>query len=172
MPNTFIKIASVTVGAGGASTIDFTSIPATYTDLCVKISTRSAVAGTSQDDINVTFNGSTSSYTWRNILGSGSSAISQNGATAYIRMSAVTPNAGTTASAFSNAEIYVPNYAGSTNKSASIDMVSEANQTSTYMGLIAGLWSNTSAITQITLTGASGNFVQYSTATLYGISKS
>jgi len=168
---TYTQIGSaVTVGSGGAASIDFTSIPSTYTDLVVKISTRSTIAGTSQDDINVTFNSSGSSYTWRNLLGSGSSAISQNGATAYIRMSAVTPNAGTTASTFSSAEIYIPNYASSANKSVSIDMASEANQTATYMGLVAGLWSNTSAITQITLTGASGNFAQYSTAYLYGVS--
>ena len=172
MPTTYTAIATVTVGSGGASSIDFTSIPGTYTDLCVKISTRSAVEGAGQDDINVTFNGSTSSYTWRNILGSGSAAISQNGSTSYIRMSAVSPNSGTSASTFSNAEIYVPNYASSNNKSVSIDMASEANQAATYMGLVAGLWSNTSTITQITLTGASGNFVQYSTATLYGIKNS
>ena len=40
MATTFTKIASVTVGSGGASSIDFTSIPSTYTDLCVKLSTR------------------------------------------------------------------------------------------------------------------------------------
>lgn len=167
-PN-IIAIQTVTVGAGGAASIDFTSIPATYTDLLMKISTRSTVGGTGQDDINVTFNGSTSSYSWRNVLGSGSSAISQNGGSSNIRMSAVSPNAGTASSTFSNAELYIPNYAGSNNKSVSIDMVSEANQTATYMGLVAGLWSNSSAITQITLTGASGNFAQYSTATVYGV---
>ena len=169
MAITYTAIATTTVGAGGASSIDFTSIPNTYTDLLIKISTRSTVAGTGQDDINVTFNGSTSSYSWRNLLGSGSSAISQSGGTSNIRMSAVSPNAGTTSSTFSNAELYIPNYAGSNNKSVSIDMVSEANQASTYMGLVAGLWSNSSAITQVTFTGASGNFVQYSSATLYGI---
>jgi len=86
-------------------------------------------------------------------------------------MSACIPASGTTASTFGNAEIYLPNYAGNTNKSASIDMVSEQNATSTYMGLVAPLWSNTAAITSITLTGASGNLAQYSTATLYGIKK-
>ena len=40
---TYTLISSVTVGAGGASSIDFTSIPSTYTDLLVKISARSTL---------------------------------------------------------------------------------------------------------------------------------
>jgi hypothetical protein len=47
MANTFELIASSTVGSGGAANIDFTSIPATYTDLCLKFicaTTRSALA--------------------------------------------------------------------------------------------------------------------------------
>jgi hypothetical protein len=169
---TFEKIATVDVGVLGAADITFSSIPSTFTDLCVKMSLRSAVLGSSQDDLNVTFNGSGSSYTWRNLLGAGSGTpISQNGSTAYIRMSASTPNAGTTANTFGNSEIYIPNYTSSANKSVSIDMVSEQNTTSTYMGLVAGLWSNSAAITSIALTGASGNLSQYSSATLYGIKK-
>ena len=38
MAVTFTQIASVTVGSGGAASIDFTSIPSTYTDLCIKTS--------------------------------------------------------------------------------------------------------------------------------------
>ena len=37
MANTYVAIATVTVGSGGAASIDFTSIPATYTDLVVKL---------------------------------------------------------------------------------------------------------------------------------------
>ena len=42
MANTYELIASSTVGAGGASSIDFNSIPNTYTDLLVKLSGRSS----------------------------------------------------------------------------------------------------------------------------------
>jgi hypothetical protein len=73
-----------------------------------------------------------------------------------------------TASSFSSGEIYIPNYAGSTNKSYSIDSVTEQNATGALAELIAGLWSQTAAITQITL--SSSNFQQYSTAYLYGVS--
>jgi hypothetical protein len=74
-----------------------------------------------------------------------------------------------TASTFGSGLIYIPNYAGSTNKSYLTDWVTENNATAAYAGFTAGLLSNTAAITDVTLTGS---FVQYSTATLYGISKS
>jgi hypothetical protein len=79
---------------------------------------------------------------------------------------------GATASTFGNGEVYIPNYAGSTNKSMSADGVSENNGTEAYTDLIANLWSNTSAITSILLYPDSGTWQQYSTATLYGIKNS
>ncbi len=73
---------------------------------------------------------------------------------------------------FANGEIYIPNYTASVNKSVSIDSVTENNATSAIAALDAGLWANTAAITSINLNGNNGNFVQYSTAYLYGIVKS
>ena len=76
-----------------------------------------------------------------------------------------------TSNTFGNSELYIPNYAGSTNKSSSADAVAESNTTTVFAYLNAALWSSTAAITSITLTPDAGgaNFVQYSTATLYGI---
>jgi hypothetical protein len=169
MATTFTKIADVTVGSGGAASIDFTSIPSTYTDLVLKISSRDGrIAAAS--DIIIGFNGSTSSLTFRRLYGDGSNAISTSGSFGEIGIE----NASTsTASTFANIEVYIPNYAGSTNKSWSADSVSENNATAAYAQLTAGLWSNTAAITSIKLTAeSSASFVQYSTATLYGVNKS
>lgn len=172
MANTYIKIATVTVGAGGASSIDFTSIPSTYTDLCLKISARGNLSNVNTD-MWISFNGSTSSLSYRQLQGNGSTASSASGTTGRI---GYVPDAGSTASTFGNAEVYIPNYAGSTNKSYSSDAVQENNSSTAgnaLVHLIAGLWSNTAAINQITLTlNNSESFVQYSSATLYGISKS
>ena len=168
MAITYKKIASVTVGSGGTTTISFTSIPATYTDLLVKMSLR---ADTTADYISLRFNSSTSSFTSRYLLGDGSAASSGSRTDTF---QSATVNLSTfTASTFSNAELYIPNYAGSTNKSFSIDTINENNATTAYMQLIAGLWSNTAAISSITMVSGAGasNFVQYSTATLYGILK-
>ena len=170
MANTFKLIASVTVGSGGAATMDFTSIPATYTDLLVKRSARGTVSGNNVDT-KMTFNGVTSAYTIRNVYGDGTSALSFSDATtAYT--GGETNGTSTTALTFDNVEIYIPNYAGSTNKSFSLDNVVENNATFGLNWLQAGLWSNAAAITSITFTPGSGNFAEFSTAYLYGIKNS
>ena len=52
-------------------------------------------------------------------------------------------------------------------------MVNEDNSATAYANMTAGLWAQTAAINQLTITNGTGNsYVQYSTATLYGISKS
>jgi hypothetical protein len=82
-----------------------------------------------------------------------------------------TESSSTTANTFGNFELYIPNYAGSTNKSVSSDYVNENNATGGISyGLLANLWSNTAAINAISLSIYGGtNFAQYSTAYLYGV---
>ena len=168
MPNTFSLIASSTVGAGGASSIDFTSTPQTYTDLCIKSSLRNDGGNTV---VYVDFNGSTSSFTTRLLYGDGTSPGSVSYSSPDRRASNMVQ--GTfTASTFSNGEFYIPNYTGSNNKSFSSDSVQENNATLSYSFMFAGLWSNTAAINRVTLTPIAGSFVQYSTAYLYGIKNS
>jgi len=173
MATTYVAIATTTVGSGGASNIEFTSIPATYTDLVVSFSGRSVYNGTT-DVLKLTFNGNTSSnYTRREIEGDGASAASYSETTTsgfqYIY---VPGNTGTT-STFGNCQIYVPNYAGSNNKSFSVDNVIERNNTTAYACLMAGLWANSAAITSLKLESQNAsNIAQYSTATLYGIKNS
>ena len=171
MPDTFIKIASVTVGSGGAASIDFTSIPSTYTDLCLKISGRSTHS--SIDQTEITFNGSATGYNYRSIFGDGSSAASYGAGgsaiTTYIPLQYL-PGTAQTSSTFTNGEMYIPNYAGSNHKSVSFDTVEENNATAAYALIYAAIWSNTAAITSIKIDPQNGNFVQYSTAVLYGIS--
>ena len=166
---TYIKIATVTVGAGGAANMTFNSISGIYTDLLVKVSARNTV-GT--DHVQIAFNGSTSVYTLKAIRGNGSAAASFNGSDFGITAALESGYFSNDTSTFTNTEIYIPNYSGSNAKSVSIDAVQEANATTAYAMLNAGLWSGTSAITSIVLTGQANSFAQHSTATLYGISKS
>ena len=167
MPNTFTLIASSTVGAGGASSIDFTSIPSTYTDLVVKMSVRNAslnVTGGGQV-FYVRFNSNTSSYSGTYLFGQGSGTPT-SASDFYV----LGDPSDATASTFGSADVYIPNYAGSTNKSYSADSVSENNATRADAILTAALWSNTAAITSINITPAvGGSLAQYSTAYLYGV---
>ena len=169
---TMTLINTVTVGVGGSSTITFSSIPSTYTDLQIMISGRSndvAIHG----PIALTFNGTTGNWSQRYLLGDGSTATA--GTNAY----GLNPNSGwggyvtatnATSNTFSNTMLYISNYAGNTYKSVSVDSVSETNATNGVQLLEAALWSNTSAISSVTLT-SSGSFVQYTTASIYGILK-
>ena len=175
MADTFTKISTVTVGAGGAATMGFTAIPQTFTDLCLKISGRSSRTGTtSGDSFSIAFNGvGGTSYSDTVLRGSGSAASSYFDVSASSIDLGRTSAAGQTANTFGNCEVYIPNYAGSNNKSIINDSVSENNATEAYQSLVDGLFSNTGAITSISVaTSALGSWVQYSTATLYGISKS
>jgi hypothetical protein len=159
MATTFELIATASVGSGGAANMTFSVIPSTFTDLAIKIS----CATNTQNDLVMQFNGNGSGYTWRLLEGAGSGTPgSYNGTTGRIGL--VTQSTTT----FSSADVYIPNYAGSANKSYTADAVSENNGTTAYADLTAGLWSNTSAITSIVLSCA-GNFNQYSTAYLYGV---
>jgi hypothetical protein len=163
MATTYSLISSVTVGSGGTGTIEFSSIPATYTDLVVNLSGRCDA-----DDFNVylRFNSSTSNYTQIRLQGTGSAAESATDTNILM----LSTRSSYTATTFSNGAAYIPNYAGSTNKSVSIDTVTENNATVNRNILNAGLWSDTTAISNIKLVSATGNFVQHSTAYLYGIS--
>jgi len=74
------------------------------------------------------------------------------------------------ASTFGSAVIYIPNYTSNQHKAVMTDSVSENNGATAFMRMIGGLWADTSAINQITLTADTGDIAQYSTAYLYGIS--
>jgi hypothetical protein len=156
------KIATTEL-TGSQSTITFSSIPQGYTDLKVVVSARCDAANTA---FKIRFNGATTNLSTRYLYGSGSTAASYTEGSniyGYENSSTFTTNA------FSSTEIYIPNYTSSNAKSVSVDAVTENNATTAEMALFAGLWNNTAAITSIDLVSNTGNLVQYSTATLYGI---
>lgn len=158
-------ISTVTVGAGGAASIDFTSIPQDGTDLLVVVSARHNNA--TYGDTNITFNNSGTGYSARLLY---ADAIN-GGAKSTTGIYAFTTPSDYTANTFGNLQIYVPNYAGSTNKSFSVDGVTENNATGAWSAIHAALWSNTAAITSLKIAPYSGLFAQYSTASLYKITK-
>jgi hypothetical protein len=167
MATTYQLISSVTVGSGGAANIEFTSIPQTYTDLLIKGTSRHSNGNGIGEEI--TFNSNTSNYSNRNLNGSGSGTGSQ---TTLGRFSNIGTRSSDTANTFSNFDIYIPNYTSSNNKCYAGDSVMENNATESYQYIIGGLWADSSAITSIIIApfSGNGNYVQYSTFYLYGIS--
>jgi hypothetical protein len=171
MANTYTLIASSTVGSGGVSSVTFSSIPSTYTDLIVKMTCRFDQPYDAAN-LNIRFNGdSAANYSTRRLKGTGSAAQSDNTSAATQMVFNYGAGNNLTANTFNNGEMYIPNYTSSNYKSVSSDVVTENNATAAYTVLQAGLWSNTAAITSIAI-GSDGNWVQYSTFYLYGIKNS
>jgi hypothetical protein len=167
MANTYTLLETVTVGAAGASSIVFNSIPQTgYTDLVLKVSTRSSISSTLAN-IKMTFNVSGGTYTRKELYG-------ENGAVGAEQVSdnIVGDTSGNTATAntFGSAEIYIPNYTSSNPKCFSVDSVSENNIVNSGMWMLGGLWSGTAAINSITILPNTATWMQHSTFSLYGVS--
>lgn len=163
-------IQTVTVGSGGAASITFGSggtIPQTYTDLLIVVSARADGSGYAYEvsDTTLFFNTSSANFTYRTLFGDGSSPATDTTAHNF------TTGANATANTFGSMQFYIPNYTSSNNKSFSVDSVTEHNGTITRQLIAAGLWSQTAAITEIKLAPAINAWVQYSSASLYGITK-
>lgn len=166
---TFTQIgAAVVVGSGGQANIEFSSIPNTFTDLKIVYSLRSATSG-GVDNVNLEFNGLSTNFSARVMTADGSAVTS--GTLTQNRFYGLANGNTSTSSTFGNGELYIANYASSNNKSFFIDGVQENNTTTAFSRIGAGLWSNSAAITSIKLIADSAtNWLQYSTAYLYGIS--
>jgi hypothetical protein len=163
------KLIASYAATGTVANIEFTSIPATYTDLQILLSGRTNRSGAINDGLEIAFNNSTANFTSRLLSGNGVSASSSTSTNNI----GIINGSSSTANTFNNTWIYISNYAGNTNKSVSTDSAFEYNGTDGRLQLTALLWSDTAAITSIKLTSSTASsFVQYSTAYLYGISKS
>lgn len=169
---TYVAIAKNSVTSNQASVV-FSSIPSTYTDLLlvgsIRGSNASTIAGT-----QIAFNGTTTgSYTY--LLGQASGGAVQSGRASglgYIFLG-YSDAANNTSNTFASWELYIPNYAGNTNKPMSSILAHEDNSTTAYLNVYAGLQSQTAAISEITISLQSGNnIVSGSRFDLYGIKNS
>lgn len=173
MSTTMKLIAKQTLGSATA-TVTFDSIPGTYTDLILVCSTRSARGTFYADDVRLRFNNNSTGYSDRVLQGNASQATSYANSSAAQITAGYSTTSVSTANTFASTNIYVPNYAGSTNKSTSSESVVEHNSgtaNETYIIASAGLWANTAAVTRIDLFGVA-NFAASSSFFLYGITKS
>lgn len=121
--------------------------------------------------MTIAYNGSTSNFSSRWLIGDGATASSSNSSTTFSNLIAWIDGSADTANTFSNTEITIPNYTSANFKSASADSVMENNSTTAYQSMIANLWSSTAAISSVTLNCyGGGNIAQHSTFSLYGVS--
>jgi len=165
--STYTPIATVSP-SGSTSTISFSSIPATYTDLVLVVYGRTTAAVTTQN-CTIRFNGDYStSYSWTQLNGNGSSATSNRASSTQSVIGDINGSS-TTSGIFCAININIFNYANTTTyKSYLSRSATDLNGSGTTIETV-GLWRNTGAITLIELFPSSGNWVSGSMATLYGI---
>ena len=169
--NSYESIATVTVGAGGSSSIDFNSISSTYTHLQLRGIARTNRGTGIQDALRIRFNSdSANNYAHHYLTGDGSSASAgANTTISGILVDGVTMSL-SAASAFGAFVIDVLDYKN-TNKYKTLRSLSgREDNTDGAMWFESGLWQNTNAITSITIIPVNGTlFSQYSSFALYGV---
>ena len=169
MANTYELIEAKTLGSAVAS-VTFTSIPQTFTDLQLLISSR-ATQNVARELIKIYPNGSTANNTRILLFGYDSGSVA-SGSDTDKSIGWQSGNS-TTANTFANGSVYFSNYTNSNYKSYSADVVAENNSSSSWIvNLNASLWSDTAAITSIEIACETSTFAVNSTFYLYGIKNS
>jgi hypothetical protein len=170
LPNieSYESIATVTVGSGGSSSIQFTSIPQTYTHLQLRGIERTTYAS-NVDSTYIVINGVGSGvFNYHTVRGNGESTFSSYGATAIIGFQAGS-GANNTAGVFSGVIVDILDYKD-TNKYKTIRTLEGFdNNGNGRINLGSTLCRDTAAITSIYIENGAGNHAQYTQYALYGI---
>jgi hypothetical protein len=162
-------IGNVIVGAGGQSTITFTSIPSTYKHLQIRILGRDTIE--SAGDLRWQFNGDTGlNYSFHELYATGSGAPSSfgYGGTGYGNLSNWASFLSQT-NQFSVAIIDVLDYANTNKYKTGRAIGGRDNNGSGTIELASMSWRNTNAVSSINFYLTAGNFAQYTQFDLYGI---
>lgn len=170
MPGSYESIATVDVGAGGSSTITFSSIPSTYTHLQIRILARGSAANV-YGSIGLRFNSDTAANYSDHILGGdGASASAQADVSSTSVNSAIITGGNATASIFGVGIIDILDYANTNKYKTTRNLGANDQNGGGILRFASGSWRSTTAVTSITLTENLGsNFAQYSSFALYGV---
>jgi hypothetical protein len=168
MPANYVLLEVITLTQSTAS-VTFDNIPQTgYSGLKVVMSARTTT--NSFPDVYTQFNLDTAAnYNWRVIYGTGASAGYNTASNTTSIAFGTMVGSSETSNTFTNSELSIPNYTGSTKKTVLVDAVTETNGSTAYSSLLSGLWTGTAAITSIKLSTSATAFAQNSTFSLYGL---
>lgn len=164
-----------TVLTSNTTSIDFTSIPATYDDLILKFFLRDTRTNSYLNNIRITFNGSSTGYAEINMANNALTTEANNNGynAAYFEYVYATSDYAY-ANIFTNYEMYIPQYANTSyNKTLLIDGSNIVQDSNSHTILWGGTWASTSAINRITITRTSTfNLITDSRVDIYGIKNS
>lgn len=166
-------ISHTEVGSGGNATITLSSIPSTYDDLWLVCSIRNDPSISSNTTLEVQFNSNTAtnySITSLRSRNNGTVTSTRLATQTFMEIGSLTQG---NSNWYAMNTVYIPNYKNTSyNKQVIWDGYSPADGGVEFLNFSAGLWRNTAAINSIKIVNSSAtNFSQYSTFTLYGITK-
>jgi hypothetical protein len=153
MAATYTLISSQVLGST-ATSVTFSSIPQTYTDLKLVASTRDTTSGVIAANIVLTMNGdTTTNYSSTVLRGNGATTSNQSYSTNNsFQINNASAGSASTANTFGNNEFYFPNYTTTGAKQNLFIGGGENNAATAWIGITASLYRGTAAITSITYT--------------------
>ena len=168
--NSYESIATVLVGSGGSSTVEFTSIPSTYKHLQVRWIARASSNGFNDSTLFIRFNSDTTTVCHNHFLiGDGSSASAGNQSNTGNINIGQTVTVAVTANTFAAGVIDILDYQN-TNKNKTVrHLLGFDYNGGGKAGMFSGSWGSTVAIDTIRLASGSSQFEQHSQFALYGI---
>jgi hypothetical protein len=164
-------IAVATAPLAGASSITFGSIPSIYTDLQIRGISRPSETGTSGSAyvFLIMNNDSGSNYSRHSLYGGGGGVATQTSASDTNIRAGFQMRNGYTSNFYATSIIDILDYSN-VNKNKVVRSISGFTAPEgSVIAISSGAWLNTNAVTSLTLTCESGNFIQYSSLALYGI---
>ena len=164
----FESISTVTIGSGGAASVEFTSIASTYQHLQLRALTKRSATGT--ENLRMEFNSSTTAatYAYHVLRGYGTGADAFGADTGqYIGMNAVVSSANT--SIFGATIIDILDYTSTSKNKVARSFSGYDTNGGGAVHIQSMLWESTNAITGIKLYPETGNFAEFTSIALYGI---
>jgi hypothetical protein len=172
-PGSYESIQTVTVGAGGAASVTFSSIPQTYTHLQIRAVARDSRATSPVNSSTTILNSDTgSNYAYHGLYADGSGAASANSAASQVNgilIQNATSNSPENVFAVCITDIL--DYASTLKNKTIRSFTGCDNNGSGRIALWSSLWMNSAAgVTSITFTPvAAATFSQYKSFALYGV---
>ena len=164
-------ITRTTVGAGGSSTITFTSIPSTFKHLQIRLLGRIDRSGEASDFFTIRYNSDTSAnYSWHALEGSGTTVYAESSASTNLPRCGDVAATTATSGVFGAGVVDILDYQNTNKYKTTRSFTGRDANGSGWVWFGSSLWQSTSAISTVTIIPTYGTgFQQYSSFALYGI---
>jgi hypothetical protein len=159
---------------GNQASVSFSNLNSTYGSTYQHLQLRMALRssrGAAADSADITFNGTTSTYRWHALRGSGSAVESFGGSNSYAQLGLIPGNTNT-ANNFGGMVVDILDPFESTKNTTTRAFWGMVGSGENFVGLYSGAWFTTDALTSILIDCTNANFLTGSRFSLYGMRSS